>query len=231
MAVVQSHEPVSEIARRVDRLKAELDRRIQYSPQTVWRRISTPMRHPGAALQAQPDAFQRVLVCAAEGMASFYLVHWLGRHHSEEVVHRRFSGAYDLDVGSDYVDFNHDGRVLRLIAMARKGLALPLTRAFLPDYSHVVLLLSGNNERDTALAQRVAQACSSLATPPTLLGVARDAGGHNEMFALARRCGLCYVGTHCDTADDVQTWQAIEPLLDDWQDVADGGWPVVPLRA
>jgi hypothetical protein len=230
-AVVQCHEPSSEIAERVDELKRELDRGVQFSPQTVWRRLSTPMRHPGAAQQAEPDAFQRVLVCAAEGMASFYLVHWLGRHHSEEVVHRRFAGAYELDVGTDYVDFAHNARVIRLIAMARKGLALPLTRAFLPDYSHVVLLLSGDRERDLLLAQRVAQACSGLATPPALLGVARDAAGHNEMFALARRCGLIYLGTHCNTADEAQTWQAIEPLLNDWQHAVDSGWPVVPLRA
>ncbi|HXD40088.1 MAG TPA: BLUF domain-containing protein [Ramlibacter sp.] len=231
MAVVQCNEPSADIAKRVDQLKSELDRGIQYSPQTVWRRLSTPMRHPGAAQQAQPDAFQRVMVCAAEGMASFYLVHWLGRHHGEEVVHRRFAGAYDLDVGTDYVDFAQDERVLRLIAMARHGLALPLTRAFLPDYSHVVLLLSGDRERDLSLAQRVAQACAGLATPPALLGVAPDAGGHNEMFALARRCGLIYLGTHCNIADEARTWQAIEPLLAEWRHDVDSGWPVVPLRA
>src|SRR6185369_16921601 len=137
----------------------------------------------------------------------------------------------DLDVGTDYVDFAEDERVMRVIAMARHGLALPLTRAFLPDYSHVVLLLSGDRERDLSLAQRVAQACAGLATPPALLGVAPDAGGHNEMFALARRCGLIYLGTHCNIADEVRTWQAIEPLLDDWRNVADIGWPVEPLRA
>ena len=155
----------------------------------VWRRLSTPMRHPGAAQQADPDAFQRVLVCAAEGMASFDLVHWLGRHHNEEVVHRRFAGAYDLDVGTDYVDFAEEARVLRLIAMARHGLALPLTRAFLPDYSHVVLLLSGNAERDLSLVQRVGQACSGVPRPRRCLAWPGRPRPTTEMFALARRSG------------------------------------------
>lgn len=230
-AIVNCDESSSDMARRVQLLRAELEQGRQYSPQTVWRRLSTPMRHPGAALQAQPDAFQRVMVCAAEGMAPFDLVHWLGRHHAEEVVHRRFAGAYDLDVGSDYVDFAEDGRVLRVIAMARHGLALPLTRAFLPDYSHVVLLLSGDVDRDLSLVQRVAQACGGLACAPALLGVAADAAYHAQMFALCHRSGLIYLGAQCNSRDEQRCWAAIAPLLADWRHAVDSGWPVVPLRA
>ena len=230
-AVVQCGDTPADMAQRVELLRRELEHGRQYSPQTVWRRLSTPMRHPGAARQAAADAFQRVLVCAAEGMASFDLVHWLARHHNEEVVHRRFAGAYDLDVGTDYVDFAEDARVLRLIAMARHGLSLPLTRAFLPDYSHVVLLLSGDAERDLALVQRVAQACSGVATPPALLGLAREAEAHTEMFALARRSGLIYLGAECNVESDQKRWEAIAPLLAGWRHAVNSGWPVVPLRA
>jgi hypothetical protein len=230
-AVVQCADSPSEMGERVELLRRELEHGRQYSPQTVWRRLSTPMRHPGAAQQAAPDAFQRVLVCAAEGMASFDLVHWLARHHSEEVVHRRFAGAYDLDVGTDYVDFAEDARVLRLIAMARHGLSLPLTRAFLPDYSHVVLLLSGDADRDVSLVQRVAQACSGVATPPALLGLAPEAEAHAEMFALARRSGLIYLGAECNMENDQRRWESIAPLLAGWRHAVNSGWPVVPLRA
>lgn len=229
-AIAQCDESFSDMAQRVELLRRELEVGRQYSPQTVWRRLSTPMRHPGAAQQAEPDAFQRVLVCAAERMASFDLVHWLGHCHGEEVVHRRFAGAHGLDVGTDYVDFAEDGRVLRLIAMARHGLALPLTRAFLQDYSHIVLLLNGDLERNLSLVQRMAQACR-LATPPMLLGVARDAAVHTEMFALARRCELIYLGAQCNPEDEKRAWAAIAPLLAGWRNAANSGWPVVPLRA
>lgn len=230
-AIVHCDESAGDMEHRVDLLHRELKQGKQYSPQTLWRRLSTPMCHPGAAKQAQPDAFQRVLVCAAEGMGSFDLVRWLGRFHNEEVVQRRFAGAYDLDVGTDYVDFAEDGRVVRLIAMARHGLALPLTRAFLPDYSHVVLLLSDNQERNFSLVQRVGQACSGFENCPALLGVASDAATHEEMFALGRRWGLIYLSAQCGSQDEMSTWSAIAPLLANWRHAVDQGWLVVPLRA
>lgn len=229
-AVVQSDEPPDAMATRVGRLRRELELGMQCSPQTVWRRLSTPLRHPGVDHQAEPDAFQRVLVCAAEGMGSFHLVHWLGRVHQEEVVHRRFAGAFDLDVGTDYVDFVGEGRVMRVIAMARHGLALPLTRAFLPDYSHVVLLLSGNPDRDLALLRRVAQACVGVVAPPALLGVGVPTA-HAEPFALARRFGMVYLAAECDGLDEKSCWLAIEPLLAGWRHAVNSEWPVVPLRA
>ena len=52
--------------------------------------------------------------------------------------------------------------------MARKGLMVPLTRAFLQDYSHIVLLLDADVERDQWLVQRVVQACGHLPSPPPL---------------------------------------------------------------
>ncbi|HWP13317.1 MAG TPA: BLUF domain-containing protein [Ramlibacter sp.] len=231
MAVVQCDEPAGDMAQRVEMLCRELEAGRQSSPQTAWRRLSTPMRHPGAGQQADPDAFQRVLVCAAEGMGSFDLVRWLGHLHGQEVVHRRFAGAYDLDVGTDYVDFAEGGRVLRVIAMARHGLALPLTRAFLPDYSHVVLLLSDDLERDLLLAQRVAYACGGLTASPAILGLARNEAAHKEIFALARHHGLIYLAAQCSANDEKRCWAAISPLLANWRHAINSGWPVVALRA
>ena len=164
MAIVQLGDTAHAMAERVAQLHRATESGARFSPPAVWRRLSTPMRHPGAAQQADPDAFQRVLVCASRGEASFALVQWLAACHKQEVVHRRFAGPYDLDVGTDYVDFEEGGRVLRVIAMARKGLLLPLTRAFVPDYSHILLLLSGDAERDLALVRKAAMACAT--TPP-----------------------------------------------------------------
>lgn len=229
-AVVQSEEPSELIAARVAQLQREMQIGMQCSPQTAWRRLSTPIRHPGVDHQAEPDAFQRVLVCSADGMGSFHLVHWLGRLHQEEVVHRRFAGARDLDVGTDYVDFAGDARVMRVIAMARHGLALPLTRAFLPDYSHVVLLLSGESMRDESLLHRVAHACVGLAAPPALLAVGAPAS-HPELFALARRYGMVYLAAECKGQDEEACWSVIEPLLAGWRHAVNSEWPVVPLRA
>jgi hypothetical protein len=146
------------------------------------------------------------------------------------VVHRRFAGAHDLDVGTDYVDFAEDGRVLRVIAMARHGLSVPLTRAFLPDYSHVVLLLSGNLEHDVSLVLRVAQVCAGILSPPILLGIAPEAADHQKLSGLVKNCGLSYLSAESDSEYGKFTWTVIERHLAGWQHRAISNWPVVPLR-
>jgi hypothetical protein len=229
MAIVQCTDPPTEMAQRVMELRHAMDAGRQYAPPTVWRRLSTPMRHPGAARQADPDAFQRGRVCSAAGMLSFDLVNWLARREKQEVVHRRFAGAQLLDVGTDYVDFQDDERVMRVIAMARKGLEVPLTRAFLPDYSHVVLLLSGDAQRDKALVHRVAEACARLLAPPALIGVAKDREAHGTVFAAARSVGLVYLEVHADPEHCEAVWAALQPPLALWRQAANSGGPIVPL--
>jgi hypothetical protein len=217
MAVVQAHETAAEMEQRVLALRAEVERGLQFAPAAIWRRLSTPVRHPGALRQQEPDAFQRVLVCAAAGTASFDLVRWLGARHGAEVVHRRFAGAHLLDVGTDYADFVEGGRLLRVIAMARNGLNLPLTRAFLSDYSHAVLLLSGNEARDEDLVHRVALACGKLAQPPAVAAIAQQAGAHAEPMALARRYGLAYVPLVAEPEHPLGCWQVLAPLFAAWK--------------
>jgi hypothetical protein len=227
MAIVQCADPVADMAKRVDLLARELDQGRQYSPPGIWRRISTPMRHPGAAQQADPDAFQRILVCAASGTASFALVGRLATRYREEVVHRRFAGSQNLDVGTDYVDFAEGGRVLRVIAMARNGLALPLTRAFLPDYSYVVLLLGADRERNIALLQRVAHGCAGFgSSAPPLLGVAREAAANREISSLAEERGLRYMAAQGDDEGGGRCWDAIRLHLDLSRQSGSSVWPV-----
>lgn len=227
MAIVQLGDTTQAMAERVAQLHSATESGAQFSPPAVWRRLSTPMRHAGAARQADADAFQRVLVCASRGEASFALVRWLAAHHKQEVVHRRFAGAYDLDVGTDYVDFEEGGRVMRVIAMARKGLLLPLTRAFVPDYSHILLLLSGEAERDLALVRKAAMACAGLAAPPALLALAAEPGAHHGPLALAQELGLAYGAAQADVEDPVAVWQAASPMLARWREAANSVPPAL----
>jgi hypothetical protein len=229
MAVVHCADKPAEMMQRVNDLRRQMEAGVHFGPPAIWRRLSTPMRHVGAMRQQDPEAFQRVLVCCAGGMDSFGLVQWLAEKRGEEVVHRRFFGAQDLDVGTDYVDVAYGERVLRLIAMARNGLHLPLTRAFLPDYSHLVLLLSGHAARDQLLLEKVVQACARLARPPVLLAVAEHTHNHVEPYALARKYGLVYLQAQAAVGDPAATWAAIDPILACWQHKADSGVPLVPL--
>lgn len=225
MAIVQCNDSPMEMMARVNRLREMMEAGTQCSPPAAWRQLSTPMRHPGAAQQADPDAFQRIQVCSSWANESFELVDWLARRTRQEVVHRRFAGAKDLDVGTDLVDFQEEDRVMRVIAMARKGLTLSLTRAFLPDYSHMMLLLCGERQHDLALLHRVAEACGGIASRPLLLGVAQDEATHDEAFAIAHRLGLIYL--RCDARPDspVDVWGATFPVLSLARDAANSGYP------
>ncbi len=217
MAMVQAHERPSDFAGRVVALR-ELHRSGEdLDPASVWRRLSTPMTHPGAAEQAQSDRFQRVMVCSAQGADSFELVRWLGQLHDAEVVHRRFAGsrADARDVATDYVDLACDPVVRRVIAMARNGLQIGLTQAFLPDYSHVILLLAGDPVRDTQLVQRLVAACARLSHRPVVIGLAPIDADHAPLQRLAHAGGLVYLD--CELAGSIDApawWAAAEPLLD-----------------
>ena len=136
-----ARETAADMEERVLCLKHDVDQGRQFSPPAIWRRLSTPMEHPGAARQDDPDAFQRVLVCSAVGTSSFDLVNWLGERYAAEVVHRRFAGAHALDVGTNYVDFEQGGRGA---AGGRDGAAWPQRAATClhGGLPHLVLLLS-----------------------------------------------------------------------------------------
>jgi hypothetical protein len=216
MAIVQCDDQPDAMGARVECLRAAHARGAQASPAAAWRQLSTPLQHPGALRQADPDAFQRVLVCAAAGWGSFDLVEWLARLHGQEVVHRRFAGARELDVGTDLVDFADGERTVRVIAMARKGLLLPLTRAFLADYSHVLLLLCGDAARDLALLRKVGLACAALPQAPVVLAVAAEALSHAAPRAIAQRRGLAYRRVEADPESPAAVWAAVQPELASW---------------
>jgi hypothetical protein len=220
MAIVQRAEKPDDMTLRVLQLRDRIQAGAQYAPPSVWRQISTPMQLPAAARRAEPDVFQRVLVCAAFGSASMDLVQWLSHRIGAAVVHRRFAGPQDLDISTDLIDFDHEGEALRMVAMARAGLALPLTRAFMADFSHVVLLLCGNPDRDLALLKSVVSAIGGLPSPPVLLGVARAAGTHMPLAAIARGLGLAYLACQADPDEAPAAWAAMQPLLAEWRQAA-----------
>lgn len=217
MAIVQTNESPTDFASRVMTLHEEYHKGLATDTATVWRRLSTPLTHPGAAEKAVSDRFQRVMVCSARGTDSFDMVHWLGHRHDAEVVHRRFAGsrADRLDVATDYVDLDSGTVVRRVIAMARNGLDIGLTQAFLPDYSHVILLLSGDGTRDGNLMQRLVAACERLAHRPVVVGVGPLSCEHAKLQQVAHRGGLVYLDCNLAGHIDAQAcWDAAEPLLD-----------------
>ncbi|HEY0824664.1 MAG TPA: hypothetical protein VGD76_12810, partial [Ramlibacter sp.] len=136
-----------------------------------------------------------------------------------------------LDVGTNYVDFAQGGRVLRVIAMARHGLNVPLTRAVMSDYSHLVLLLSVDGDRNLQLMERVLRAYATLSHPPVIVGVASMPEMHTLPHALARRFRIPYQLAIADSREWEASWHAVEPLLAWWQHAANSSNMGDALRA
>lgn len=213
MAIVDAREDPAAMQDRVARASHAAIRGRQYPLPAIWRHLSTP--HVVPAQPGDTDRYLRILACASGTREAFELVEWLGRRHGRPVVHRRFAGEQGLDIGTDYVDFADGGESFRMIAMARNGLQLPLTRAFIPDYSWIVLLLDGDREGDLALVRRLGEACAALAPLlPPVAGVATDPAAHTAALALAAEYGLQFspVLANPDSASGV--WQALRSLLD-----------------
>lgn len=225
MAVVGGDEPAAEMARRLEAVRAAMFRKRQYSPPEVWRRVSMPGRHGGGDDASDLESYQRVLVCSAVGTTSFEMVRWLGREHRQPVEHRRFAGL-KLDVATESVDFRCCGRPLRLVAMARKGLSVPLTRALLAGYSHLVMLLCPDEQRNAMLLDRLVQACAGQDDPPYLIGVGMDPDGHAGLFTQARRLHRVCLGARADPRDYASTWSALWPLMRVWREKRHAGSPV-----
>lgn len=228
MGMVQSEEPPEALGLRVMQLRDALMKGRQYSPTSVLRRVASPALL-GGTRPVEPESYHRVLVCSAQGVDAFELVRWLAERERKRVTHRRYAGAQDLDVATDYLDVEHHDRLLRVVAMARKGLKLPLTRAMLADYSHVVLLLCGEPERDLALLLRVAQACAGMARRPSAVGVGMDLCAHEALAALARRFAIDYLPAAGQPREPARTWEVLQPRLQAWSDPEVVGLPVEPI--
>jgi hypothetical protein len=208
MVVVQSNEEAGQMAERVRCVREDMKLARHHSPTAAWAHLALPAKHLGAAQQSRRSKLHQVLVCSASGTHSFELVQWLAQQHSREVSHRRLSGEYDLDVAADIVDFVEGDRPMRVVALARRGLRVPLARALLSDYSHVLLLLSGDEERDVSLALKVTSACRHLARPPRLVGMAPFTAWHAPLMAVVRRDGLEYLACQPQFHEPKALWRA-----------------------
>ena len=180
------------------------------------RRLAMPMLHPRARARPDPDAYVRLGVTSAGASEAFALVNWLGAHHQQPVFHWRVAGEGDHDSANDYVEVFEDDLPVRVIAVARQGLMHSMRRAVLPDWPLYLLLFCGDGFYDSALMQRMAQACAGLPAAPLLLGVSPTAATHDRMFRMAAASGLGYRAAGVARPDDyLSIWRLVRPFLAD----------------
>jgi hypothetical protein len=211
--IVQSQDSSNQFAQRVF---GEMERQAKTQPGEpvdVWLRLCAPtaldMPRP---LGRNP----RAMMLCAQGHGVFELLAWIARQEQRLLVRRRYAGGADdaLDVESDYVDLPATGpRGWRLIANARKGLAMGMTHAFLPAYPAVVLLFGGSATRNQRIVERVLVACQQVHHSPCIIGLGSRSDVTPQLQALVERQGLPWLSAVSEAAEPEALWQALEPAL------------------
>lgn len=229
MMMSPSIESAGDFGGRVMTLRQRMTSGLQYSPTSVIRRLSSPMRLAPAQGRADPDCCHRVGVCAALGNEAFDLVQWLARRHREPVQSRRVAGEDDLDSGSDIVDFMAGDVPCRVIAVPRSDLGHALRRAFMVEWRFLVLLLSQDGRRNQVLLERVDEAFHGLPGTPDLLLLGPEPGALADALEMARTRGLRAADVRaCAHGDPASTWQAVADVLDEVGEPPCSSWEGTP---
>jgi hypothetical protein len=198
------------------RVQAQFDRFSQgalVEPSTVWVQLSAP---PAPDMPRPQGSSPRVMLLSAQGANAFGFLEWLVLNEQRLLVRRRFTGGADdaPDVASDYADFPDIGpRGVRMVANARKGLAMGMSHAFLPDFAAAVLMLDGSAARNKRLVERVLLASREVHHSLLIVGL----GGRDQVTAelqeLVERQGMPWAAVHSTEPDRGALWQAVEPVL------------------
>lgn len=218
-SIAQTTETTGEFARRVMALQERHQKGRGYEPASVWRSLCSPLPGHVEVAAANDGSYQRVMMMSAARTDAFDLLRWLSAHEQRAVVHRRFAGAARdaLDVESDYLDLPQQAAAgRRLIVNARKGLAMGMTHAFLPDYAAVVILLDADAERNEHLLDRLLTACQHVHHQPVIVGLGADSWFSDSLRSATEARGLRWhearaVGPSSDMAT---LWWALKRILD-----------------
>jgi hypothetical protein len=218
-SIAEPNETAGEFARRVMALHERHIRGKGYEPASVWRSLCSPLPGHVEIAAAREGTYQRVMLMAAKHTGSFDLLHWLSRETERPVVHRRFAGAAQdaLDVESDYIDLPDQAKQgRRLIANARKGLAMGMTHAFLPDYSAVVLLLDAVTERNEQVLESILKACQQVHHQPAIVGLGADGWFSDSLRSATEARGMRWheARTGNNAPDKAEQWWALRQILD-----------------
>lgn len=214
-AIVQSSERHDAFGLRVFALQDRFESGEQMEPASVWLNLCSP---PTPDMRTPMGGFPRVMLLSARGAIGFDLLQWLARTRSLEMVRRRFAGAAAdaPDVESDLLDLPDQGpRGMRLIVNARKGLAMGMTHAFLPDYAAVVLLLDRDATANQRIVDRVLSACRQVHHVPTIVGLGTRVELTSDLMEQVERQGMAWrdACTRSSQPDLAGYWAALQPVL------------------
>lgn len=215
-SIVQTTETSADFAQRVFALKERHEMGDVMEPASVWLSLCSPS---DPDMPSAGGAYPRVMLLPARRAVSFDLINWLARETSRPLIRRRFAGSSEdaLDVESDYLDLPGLGPCgVRIVANARKGLAMGMTHAFLPNYEAVVILLDDDAEQNHRIVGKVLSACRQVHHTPTIIGLGTHLSVTPDLQTEVERQGHAWLGitSPMSRPDLADYWEVLEPVLD-----------------
>ncbi len=194
MGLVQRPEARGGVAERVNQLRAQLVGGKQFSPLSVWRRVTMPMQAGESTGSAMETPHCRVLISSALPHQAHAFVSWAAERTAAQVIEHRYAGEHTPDVGLAYADCTVKAVCLRLVAAARHCLSLGLSKAMHCDFTHWVCLFANDPTRDAELLQRAIDTFRDVDAThrPEIVGVASDPGVHAWAQVVLAQAGFLY---------------------------------------
>lgn len=215
-AIVQSGEGPAAFARRVFALKDRQARHILPEPASVWLHLCAPAADD---MPGRGDGTPRAMLLSASGAHAFDLLQAVAQEHRRTLVRRRFTAAADevRDVESDYLDLPGLGKQgWRLVAHARKGLAIGVAHAFLPDHAAVVVQMGDDPARNRHITERVLSACRQVHHAPFIVGLGTHETVTPDLQELVERQGLPWLAAKSPLRrpEPMDLWAVLSPVLE-----------------
>jgi hypothetical protein len=214
-AIVQADEGPTAFARRLFALQDRQVRQAGLEPASVWLRLCSP---PARDMPVPDGIFPRAMLLSSQGAQAFELLQTVAQTVRRPLVRRRFAGAADdaRDVESDYLDLPALGPAgWRLIANARKGLAMGMAHAFMPDHAAVVLRLCDDAERNALIVEGVLAACRQVHHAPVFVALGTHDTVTPALQELVERQGLPWLAavSPLRRPEPQDLWAVLQPAL------------------
>lgn len=215
-AIVQASEGADDFAARLQAWHRRHEAGEEHEPARVWLDLCSPPAHD---MPRSGEGFQRAMLLSARRAEAFDLLHWLSVVSARQLVRRRFAASAEdvSDVESDYLDLPAlgDGGV-RLIANARRGLAMGVAHAFMPDHEAIVLILDEDADANVRLVDRVLDVCRQTRHAPAIIGLGTHGSVTGELQDRVEVQGHAWVGARSRLMrpEMADFWEVLEPVLD-----------------
>ena len=205
----------TDVARRMFHLAEGQAQESPAQPDELWRELAVPWGPVAEDIAEAALVRREVVVVTSANSGAIDLVRSLGERVRAPVTYQRFASGEPAaaDVGAAYVDVPGPSRSMRVQALSRRSLALPVVQLLIRDVQCVLLLLGDHAAANEALAEDVGRLLARLGTSPALRFSVTDPRASQAAFSRLRAFGVNAAQTDAQTLAQAGPAALFELLL------------------